>query len=32
MEFRTKTTHTSTADADEATNKARQMEHEADPY
>jgi catalase len=32
MEFRTDTSHTSTVDADEATNKSRQMGHEADPY
>jgi catalase len=32
MESRTDTTHTSTADADEATKEARQMGHEADPY
>jgi catalase len=32
MESRMDTTHTSTADADEATKEARQMGHEADPY
>lgn len=32
MEMRKETTHTSTADADEATDQAQQMGHEADPY
>ncbi|MBY0147368.1 catalase [Neobacillus niacini] len=32
MEMREETTHTSTADADDATDKAKQMGHEADPY
>ena len=32
MEMRKDTTHTSSAEADEATHKAEQMGHEADPY
>ncbi|MDQ0971781.1 hypothetical protein QFZ31_001659 [Neobacillus niacini] len=32
MEMRNDTTHTSTAEADEATDKAKKMGHEADPY
>ncbi len=32
MEMRKDKTHTSTAEADEATDKANRMGHEADPY